>query len=94
MFQKLPPVNPRSALGVVKQYRKRIIITFMLCLMLSLSVMPSFAQSISFDATVLISQVNTWITVFLPILSIGMGISIAIALVEKVGSSILNAFRR
>jgi predicted transporter len=85
---------PHSALGVVGLSRKRIVITVVLALMLSLSVMPSFAQSIDFDASVLISQVNTWITIFLPILSIGMGISIAIALVEKVGASILNAFRR
>lgn len=75
------------------EQRRKLLITFVLALLLSLSVMPSFAQSIAFDATVLISQVNTWITIFLPILSIGMGISIAIALVEKVGSSILNAFR-
>ena len=80
-------------LEFISQYRRRLIVTVVLALLLSLSVMPSFAQSIDFDATVLISQVNVWITIFLPILSIGMGISIAIALVEKVGSSILNAFR-
>lgn len=74
--------------------RARLALTVLLALLLSLSAMPSHAQSISFDATVLISQVNIWIVIFLPILSIGMGINIAIALVEKVGDSILGAFRR
>lgn len=74
--------------------RVRLSLTVLLALLLSLSAMPSYAQSISFDATVLISQVNIWIVIFLPILSIGMGINIAIALVEKVGDSILGAFRR
>jgi hypothetical protein len=72
---------------------RRLIVTLLLSLLLSIAIAPSFAQSIDFDASVLITQVNTWIVIFLPILSIGMGISIAIALVEKVGNSILKAFR-
>jgi hypothetical protein len=78
---------------ILYRRRKLFVITLLLSLLLTFSIAPSFAQSIDFDASVLITQVNTWIVIFLPILSIGMGISIAIALVEKVGNSILQAFR-
>lgn len=86
-------------MGTVREFvvsrRKLLIFIVVLSLMLSLTVAPSFAQSsISFDANVLIAQVNIWVPIFLPILAIGIAISIAIALVEKVGSSILNAFRK
>ena len=74
---------------------RRLVIVLAVTVMLVVMAMPSFAQSsISFDANVLIAQVNIWVPIFLPILAIGIAISIAIALVEKVGSSILNAFKK
>lgn len=77
------------------EQRRKLAVVTVLALMLSAMIAPSFAQSsISFDANVLIAQVNIWVPIFLPILAIGIAISIAIALVEKVGSSILNAFRK
>jgi len=77
----------------IQRYRKMLIVVLMLTFMLVMNGF-SFAQSsISFDPSTLIDQINVWVPVFLPILGIGLGITIAIALIEKVGGSILKAFR-
>jgi TRAP-type C4-dicarboxylate transport system permease small subunit len=77
----------------IQKQRKLLVVMFMLVMMLVLNGF-SFAQSsIAFDPTTLIDQINVWVPVFLPILGIGLGITIAIALIEKVGGSILKAFR-
>lgn len=59
-----------------------------------LGAMQSFAQStIEFDTDELITQSNSWITTFLPILAIPFGISIALALITLVGGLIVGALR-
>jgi hypothetical protein len=74
--------------------RRRALIIMLLIVFLLVVNASSFAQSsISFDPASLINQINVWVPVFLPILGIGLGITIAIALIEKVGSSILKAFK-
>jgi hypothetical protein len=77
----------------IERRRKMLIVMFMLVLMLVMNGF-SFAQSsIAFDPSTLIDQINVWVPVFLPILGIGLGITIAIALIERVGKGILDAFR-
>jgi len=77
----------------IERRRKMLIVMFMLVLMLVVNGF-SFAQSsIAFDPSAMIDQINVWVPVFLPILGIGLGITIAIALIEKVGSGILDAFK-
>lgn len=55
----------------------------------------SFAQSatIEIDFTVLFSQINAWIVQFLPIMAIGIGIAVAIAIINFVGNRIVDAFK-
>ena len=79
--------------GFITRYRKMLIVMLMLTLMLVMNGFSFAASSISFDPSTLIDQINVWVPVFLPILGIGLGITIAIALIEKVGGSILKAFR-
>ena len=50
-------------------------------------------MSIEFDPTVLFEQVNQWITTFLPILAIGGGITIAIALVALIINSVVKGVK-
>ena len=56
----------------------------------------SFAQTpvpITVDTNSIITQSNQWSTTFTPVLAIGFGISIALALITLVGTSIVNAIR-
>lgn len=56
----------------------------------------SFAQTpvpIVIDTNAIFTQTNSWITIFAPILAIGLGISIALAILTFVGNQILKAFR-
>jgi hypothetical protein len=77
----------------IEKRRRALIVMLALVMMLVFNGF-SFAQSsISFDPSAMIDQINVWVPVFLPILGIGLGITIAIALIEKVGSGILDAFK-
>lgn len=63
--------------------------------LLALSI-PAFAQTpvpIVVNTNVIFTQANSWITVFAPIMAIGIGIAIAIAILTFVGQQILKAFK-
>jgi len=77
----------------ISRRRKSLIVVLLLTFMLVMNGFSFATSSISFDASAMIDQINIWVPVFLPILGIGLGITIAIALIEKVGSGILDAFR-
>jgi hypothetical protein len=56
----------------------------------------SFAQTpvpIVVDTNTIFEQANNWITVFTPIVAIGIGISIALAILTFIGTQIVKAFR-
>ena len=53
-----------------------------------------FAQvTITVDTDPIFTETNSWITVFTPIVAIGIGISIALAILTFIGREIVNAFR-
>ncbi len=58
---------------------------------------PAFVShastTITIDTNVLFAAVNGWITTFLPIAAIGMGIAIALAVIAFVGDAILQGFK-
>jgi len=83
----------RAVSNFIRERRKSLIVMLALVMMLVLNGFSFATSSISFDPSTLIDQINVWVPVFLPILGIGLGITIAIALIEKVGGSILKAFR-
>ena len=82
----------QSVVGLAKD--RRLMVVAVIIALFALSAVPSFAQStIDFDVDALIDSANGWIDTFLPILSIGFGIAIAVALIERVGGSIIKGIR-
>ena len=68
---------------------------FMLAAVVLALAVPTFAQTpvpIVVDTNQIFTQTNTWIAVFAPILAIGIGISIALALLTFIGQQIVKAF--
>lgn len=56
----------------------------------------AFAQTpvpIVVDTNQIFTSTNNWITTFIPIMSIGLGIGIALAILTFIGREILKAFR-
>lgn len=51
------------------------------------------STTITIDTDILFSAVNGWITTFLPIAAIGLGIAIALAVIAFVGDAILQGFK-
>jgi hypothetical protein len=51
------------------------------------------STTLTIDTNVLFSAVNGWITTFLPIAAIGLGIAIALAVIAFVGDAILQGFK-
>ncbi|MCK6581289.1 MAG: hypothetical protein L6Q98_24630 [Anaerolineae bacterium] len=59
-------------------------------------VLPTFAQTpiaIDIPTDVIFTEANNWIETFAPIAAIGIGISIAIAVLGYLGSVVVKAFR-
>lgn len=72
----------------------KLVFALMIALALTVPQM-AFAQSqtIEIDFTVLFGQINQWIVQFLPIMAIGIGIAVAIAIINFVGNRITDAFK-
>lgn len=73
---------------------RNIVLFLMVALALALTV-PSFAQTpvpIVIDTNEIFTQTNNWIDVFLPIVAIGAGISIALAILTFIVKQIVSAF--
>jgi len=45
------------------------------------------------DTNAIFESTNTWIAVFIPIMAIGIGIAVALAILTFIGNQILKAFR-
>lgn len=54
----------------------------------------SFAQvAIVIDTDSIFTEANSWIVVFTPIVAIGLGIAIALAILNFIGKEIIKAFK-
>lgn len=76
--------------------KNKITVLFIVLAVLALLAVPAFAQTpvpLEIDTNQLFSSTNTWIGVFLPIMAIGIGISIALALLTFIGNRIIAAFK-
>jgi hypothetical protein len=85
--------NARVHFGSI--FTRRNIIMFLLVVLALVFVMPTFAQTpvpIEIDTNEIFSQTNNWIDVFLPIVAIGAGISIALAILTFIVKQIVSAF--
>ena len=67
---------------------------YMTLAILFVLVVQSFAQvTLTIPTDEIFESTNTWMTTFAPILSIGFGISIAIAVLTLIGHMIVNALK-
>lgn len=73
-------------------HKYRFALVVVLALSMTLPTMAQASGTLDIDLTPLFDQINYWVTQLFPILSIGVGIAIAIALIGFVGSSIKKAF--
>ena len=75
---------------------RRLIVLAVAVMMMVVMVAPAFAQTpvpIVVDTNEIFTQTNSWIDVFTPIVAIGVGIAIALAILTFIGNQILKAFR-
>jgi len=87
-YTNLVRENPRLAL--------RFLTAWSLAVIVLLGSVASFAQTpvpIVVDTNQIFTQTNTWIEVFIPIMSIGIGIAVALAILTFLGNQIIKAFR-
>lgn len=83
-------------MNIQSLFQKRAAIVMMVMFVLAFAVAPAFAQTpvpIVVDTNQIFTQTNNWIVVFAPIVAIGVGISIALAILTFIGNQILKAFR-
>jgi hypothetical protein len=82
---------------IINALKQRLGFILAFAFVFAIVAMPSAATfaSVTLDINVdtIFSSVNTWIPVFLPIAAIGLGISIALAVIGFVGSAILSGFK-
>jgi hypothetical protein len=88
---------PKALLDVRAMIRNKAH-RLMIFLILAMSAIPAFAQEtepvqLELDMGPLFSQINHWVTVLMPVLSIGFAIMIAIAIISFVGNTVVKAFR-
>jgi hypothetical protein len=73
---------------------RKIFSLVMVVVIFVMNVVASFAQvTLTIDTDPIFTSANTWITTFTPIVAIGIGISIALAILTFVGNKIVQAFR-
>lgn len=78
----------------IRKHYRVVILNFVLASLLSFAVMPSYASlELDLDMQPLFDSISTWFTTFLPILSIGGGIAIAVALVAMIIASVVNGVK-
>ena len=69
-------------------------VRYFMLLVLIFNAMSVFAQvQITVDTDPIFTETNSWITTFTPIVAIGIGISIALAVLTFIGNQVVKAFR-
>ncbi len=77
---------------------KKVLILAVMLAMLALNVTAAFAQDatpipIEVPTDEIFTQTNNWIAIFAPIVAIGAGISIALAVLNFIVSQIVRSFK-
>jgi hypothetical protein len=80
--------------AVVSHLTAILVTAFVFAVVMMPQLVSHASTAISIDTDVLFGSVNTWISTFLPIFAIGLGIAIALAIISIVGDSILQGLRR
>jgi len=71
----------------------KILLAVLTVVLIAGSAMAQTPVPIVVDTNAIFTQTNNWISVFTPIIAIGVGISIALAILTFIGNQILKAFR-
>jgi len=75
--------------------RRKLAILAIMVFILAMNAVSAFAQvTLEIDTDPIFTEANGWITTFTPIVAIGIGISIALAILTFVGNKIVEAFRK
>ena len=77
----------------VFQCRTVIILAVLLTAAAPVFATPTPVPNFQIPTTTIFNEANSWIQVFAPIAAIGIGISIAIAVLGYVGKLIIDAFK-
>ncbi len=82
----------------IRAHGRQVLVSLTVLVMVGLSAMTAFAQDptqvpIVVDTNAIFTQTNNWIEVFAPIVAIGIGIAIALAILTFIGAQILKAFK-
>lgn len=76
---------------------RRLAVYGLMLAMFIISVVPAAAQtatpSIQVPTSQIFSETNSWISTFAPIAAIGIGITVALAVLGYIGNQIAKAFR-
>jgi hypothetical protein len=89
---KMPLMRFHNALEAL---RAKVLYMTLLAGLILAPTLPTFAQTpvpIVIDTNEIFTQTNNWIDVFLPIVAIGAGISIALAILTFIVKQIVSAF--
>lgn len=73
---------------------KRLLLVLGLMLAVAGSAFAQTPVPIIVDTNPIFQQANNWIAIFGPIIAIGVGISIAIAILTFIGNQIIKAFKQ
>lgn len=72
----------------------KLIIVLVVILSLASSAFAQSAPTINIPVDDIFTQMNQWIQVIAPIFSVGIGISLAFAVLGFIGNVLIDAFRR
>lgn len=82
-------------INILSKARRKLLILAMVIMVMAMNVVSAFAQvTLDIDTDPIFTEANSWITTFTPIVAIGIGISIALAILTFVGNKIVEAFRK
>lgn len=79
-----------------KQQKRTVVLMAFMVMMLIVAV-PSFAQAtpitLDIPTDVIFDSTNSWMTTFAPIAAIGIGITLALAILGFIGATVAKAFK-
>ena len=81
---------------VKESLQSRLVRYYLMAVAFFLSSVPAWAQTpvpLVVPTNEIFTQTNTWMGVFAPVVAIGVGIAVALAILGFIGNEILKAFK-
>lgn len=86
----------RKPAALASLFNQKLTGVMIAAFVMAVTALPSFAQTavpLEIPTNVIFSETNNWLETFAPIAAIGIGISIALAVLGYLGKMIVSAFR-